>query len=144
MSCAVFEIVYLDLPLPLPPLLCIFASLTCLVPSLQVPRVQYGTSGYQQQPRGLLLETFLKHAHPRIFADNRFPKVGRQTNRDDGSYCGSFSFLSHLGLCAIKGNGCRKCFAISSKLFRIVVYFAVMNGRHENGAPAIIDSAAQL
>lgn len=42
---------------------------------VQVPRVQYGTSGYQQQPRGLLLESFLRHADPAIFTDNRFPKV---------------------------------------------------------------------
>ena len=43
---------------------------------VQVPRVQYGTSGIRQQPRGLLLETFLKHAHPGVFDGNRYPKVG--------------------------------------------------------------------
>ena len=46
-----------------------------LLACIQVPRVQYGTSGLQQQPRGLLLETFLKHAHPGVFTNNRYPKV---------------------------------------------------------------------
>lgn len=54
----------------------------CLLPlyilcpcTFQVPRVQYGTGGYRQMPRGLVLETFLTHANPYNVADNRIPKV---------------------------------------------------------------------
>lgn len=41
----------------------------------QVPRVTYGAGGHYEMPQGLLLETFLHHAHVHDFKSNRLPKV---------------------------------------------------------------------
>lgn len=51
----------------------------------QVPRVQYGTSHYQQMPQGLLLETFLRHAHTNSTEDNRRPKAVVNMDPDEPS-----------------------------------------------------------
>lgn len=87
---------YISLPPPFPVLCVDFFSASCctfcfslppalplLVPinilktmsSLQIKRVQYGSSGYRETPRGLTIENFLSHARVGDIEANRLPKV---------------------------------------------------------------------
>lgn len=52
----------------------------------QVKRVQYGSGGYRETPRGLILENFVTHANVRNRADNRLPKVGILHRTDTSKY----------------------------------------------------------
>lgn len=47
---------------------------TCVRAS-QVSRVQYGSAGHDEMPRGLLLENFLMHSHPGLQFGNGLAKV---------------------------------------------------------------------